>query len=66
MNDDVTVLVQFKSTASAFQLDGDGDGGQMTFVFDRSQVASATAAWAEFSGKGFEITFAAPREVHGD
>jgi len=54
----VTVLASLKPVPSAFQLDGEGDGGQMTLVFDRSQVLMATQAWATFAGESFRVTFA--------
>lgn len=54
----VTLLASFKPVPSAFQLDGEGDGGQMTLIFDRSQVLDATQAWALYSGEGFRLSFA--------
>lgn len=57
----VTVLASLKPVPSAFQLDGEGDGGQMTIVFDRSQVLMATQAWATFAGEAFRVTFSPER-----
>ena len=68
MNDDsrTTVLMAFKPIQGAFQLDGEGDGGQMTLVFDRSEVGAATAVWARFAGKAFEVTFERGGPMRGD
>lgn len=51
------ILASFKPVPSAFQLDGEGDGGQMTLVFDASQVLPATQAWATYAGRGFLLAF---------
>lgn len=61
-NGRIEFLAAFKPVQSAFQLDGDGDGGQLTLVFDRSQVMLATQAWAAYSGDAFMLAFA-PNEA---
>ena len=54
----IELVAYFKPVASAVRLDGEGDGGEMVLTFDRSQVANAVAAWAQYSGKAFVLTFA--------
>ena len=52
---EVVIKAAYKNGRMALKLDGDGDGGEMAFIFDRSQVAPAAQAWALFAGEFFEI-----------
>jgi len=48
--DRVTLLMTFAPGATAFRLDGDGDGGRMALVFGREDIVNAIAAYTMFSG----------------